>query len=90
MNGVEHAPWYAELVREVEPGVRVEDAPDRLATMLTQWLKEANLATSLEELSVPQEGIEQFTEDALKQWTGTFNPISLDAKRVKDLYQSVA
>ena len=44
MNGVEHAPWYAELVREVEPGVRVEDAPDRLATMLTQWLKEANLA----------------------------------------------
>ncbi len=90
MNGVEHAPWYAELVREVEPGVRVEDAPERLATMLTKWLKEANLATSLEELSVPQEGIEQFTEDALKQWTGTFNPIPLDAKRVKDLYQSVA
>ncbi|MGI9467225.1 MAG: iron-containing alcohol dehydrogenase [Rubripirellula sp.] len=90
MNGVEHAPWYAELVREVEPGVRVEDGPERLATMLTQWLKEANLATSLEELSVPQEGIEQFTEDALKQWTGTFNPIPLDAKRVKDLYQSVA
>ncbi len=90
MNGVEHAPWYAELVREVEPGVRVEDAPERLATMLTKWLKEANLATSLEELSVPREGIEQFTEDALKQWTGTFNPIPLDAKRVKDLYQSVA
>ena len=90
MNGVEHAPWYAELVREVEPGVRVEDAPERLATMLTKWLKEANLATSLEELSVPQEGIEQFTEDALKQWTGTFNPIPLDAKRVKNLYQSVA
>ena len=90
MNGQEHAPWYAELVREVEPGVRVEDAPERLATMLTKWLKEANLATSLEELSVPQEGIEQFTEDALKQWTGTFNPIPLDAKRVKDLYQSVA
>ncbi len=90
MNGVEHAPWYAELVREVEPGVRVEDAPERLATMLTKWLKEANLATSLEELSVPREGIEPFTEDALQQWTGTFNPIPLDAKRVKALYPSVA
>ncbi len=89
MNGVKHAPWYAELVREVEPNVCVEDAPERLATMLTQWLKEANLATSLEELSVSQEGIEQFTEDALKQWTGTFNPIPLDAKRVKNLYQAV-
>ena len=90
MNGVEHAPWYAELVREVEPDVRVEDAPERLAAMLTQWLKEANMATSLKELAVPQEGIEQFTEDALKQWTGTFNPIPLDEKRVKALYQSVA
>ena len=90
MNGVEHAPWYAELVREVEPDVLVEDAPERLAAMLTQWLKEANMATSLKELAVPQEGIEQFTEDALKQWTGTFNPIPLDEKRVKALYQSVA
>ena len=89
MNGVEHAPWYAELVREVEPGVHTEDAPERLATMVTQWLKEANLATSLTELSIPQEGIEQFTEDALKQWTGTFNPIPLDGQRVKALYQSV-
>lgn len=90
MNGVEHAPWYAELVREIEPDILVEDAPERLAQMLTKWLKEANLATSLAELSVPQEGIDQFTEDALKQWTGTFNPVPLDAKRVKSLYQSVA
>jgi alcohol dehydrogenase len=89
MNGAEHAPWYAELVREVDPGIRTEQAPERLAEMLTQWLREANLATSLEELSVPPEGIDQFTEDALKQWTGTFNPVPLDAKRVKALYQSV-
>ena len=90
MNGAEHASWYAELVREVDPGIRTEEAPERLAEMLTQWLREANLATSLEELSVPPEGIDQFTEDALKQWTGTFNPVPLDAKRVKALYQSVA
>jgi alcohol dehydrogenase len=69
--------------------VQTQDAPQRLAEMLRQWLKEANLATSLEELGIPQEGIDQFTEDALKQWTGTFNPVSLDAKRVKSLYQSV-
>ena len=90
MNGEEHASWYAELVREVDPSVQTQDAPHRLAEMLTQWLKEANLATSLAELSVPSAGIDQFTEDALKQWTGTFNPIPLDANRVKALYLSVA
>ena len=89
MNGEEHASWYAELVREVDPSVQTQEAPQRLAEMLKQWLKEAKLSTSLEELGVPQEGVDQFTADALKQWTGTFNPIPLDAKRVKSLYESV-
>ena len=90
MNGEQHAPWYAELFREVDPLVPTEEAPMRLAELLTKWLQEANLATSLAELSIPPEGIDQFTEDALKQWTGTFNPIPLDRQRIKALYRSVA
>jgi len=90
MNGQVHADWYAELVREIDPSIQIEQAPERLASMVTQWLREAGLATSLDELSIPTSGIERFVEDALKQWTGTFNPIPLDADRTRQLYRSVA
>ncbi len=47
MNGSIHADWYAELLREVDPTVATADAPERLAGMVTQWLREAGLATTL-------------------------------------------
>ncbi|MGI9474629.1 MAG: iron-containing alcohol dehydrogenase [Rubripirellula sp.] len=90
MNGSIHAEWYAELMREVDPTVSVDDAPNRLAEMVVNWLREAGLATSLDELSIPSSGIETFVEDALKQWTGTFNPIPLDEDRTRGLYRAVA
>lgn len=90
MNGSIHAEWYAELMREVDPTVSVLDAPDRLAEMVVNWLREAGLATSLDELSIPSSGIDTFVEDALKQWTGTFNPIPLDEDRTRGLYRAVA
>ncbi len=90
MNGAEHADWYADLVREVDPSVPTEEAPNRLAEMVTSWLREAGLATTLDELSIPSEGIESLIEDALKQWTGTFNPVPLDADRTRGLYRSIA
>ena len=90
MNGSIHADWYAELLREVDPAVATADAPERLAGMVTQWLREAGLATTFDELSIPTSGIEAIVEDALKQWTGTFNPIPLDADRTRNLYRSVA
>ncbi|TWT51661.1 iron-containing alcohol dehydrogenase [Allorhodopirellula solitaria] len=93
-NGKQHAPWYAELLREVEPlgttSTPVEEAPGRLAEMVTQWARSAGLATSMRELSIPTSDIETFVGDALKQWTGTFNPIKLDADSVRGLYQDVA
>tara|TARA_R110002049_G_scaffold27321_2_gene94136 strand:+ start:296654 stop:297697 length:1044 start_codon:yes stop_codon:yes gene_type:complete len=90
MNGQVHADWYAELVREVDPSIQIDEAPDRLADMVVHWMREAGLATSLDELSIPETGIDLFVEDALKQWTGTFNPIPLDADRTRNLYRSVA
>ncbi len=90
MNGTEHSDWYAELLREVVPDVPAEEAPERLASMVTQWLREAGLATSLDELSIPTSGIDVFVEDAMKQWTGTFNPVPLDPDRTRQLYRSVA
>lgn len=89
-NGTEHADWYAELVREVDPRVRQSDAPDRLAEMVEDWMRAAGLATSLDELSIPSSDIGMFVDDALEQWTGTFNPIPLDEDSVRMLYREVA
>ena len=89
LNGAVHADWYAELLREVDPSVSTPEAPQRLADLVIHWLREAGLATSLDELSIPASGIDTFVEDALKQWTGTFNPVPLDPDRTRDLYHSV-
>lgn len=93
-NGTRHAQWYAELLREIEPlgtsNPPVEQAPDRLAEMVQDWLRAAGLATSLGELSIAGSDIGAFVGDAMKQWTGTFNPIGLDENSIHTLYQEVA
>ncbi len=90
LNGQFHGDWYAELLRDVDPTVGESEAPDRLAEMVTGWLEQADLATSLNALSIPASGIESFVEEALKQWTGTFNPVPLDKTNAELLYRSVA
>ncbi|KAA5547348.1 iron-containing alcohol dehydrogenase [Roseiconus nitratireducens] len=90
LNGQYHADWYAELLREVEPAAVEDEAPEQLATMVTRWLEESQLKTSLNALSIPESGIEGFVEEALQQWTGTFNPVPLDKSNAERLYRSVA
>ncbi len=90
MNGTEHADWYAQLLREVDPQVSTDEAPEKLAAMVVRWMREAGLATSMDELSIPPAGIDDFVQDALKQWTGTFNPVPLSEERVSQLYRDVA
>jgi alcohol dehydrogenase len=89
MNGTVHADWYAELMREIDPSVETGEAPERLAQIVTEWVQMAGLATSLTELSIPDSGIETIVDDALRQWTGTFNPIPLDSDLTRQLYRSV-
>ncbi|OYP33843.1 iron-containing alcohol dehydrogenase [Rhodopirellula sp. MGV] len=90
LNGQQHADWYAELMREIEPTTSVDEAPEKLAQLVTRWLEEANLATSLNALQIPASGIEAFVEEALQQWTGNFNPVPLDRHNAEQLYRSVA
>jgi alcohol dehydrogenase len=90
MNGAVHAEWYAELMREIDPTIGTEEAPERLAQRVVEWLRQAGLKTSLNELGIPTEGIDAFVKDALKQWTGTFNPVPLDAQRARSLYDSTS
>lgn len=90
LNGQSHPDWYAELLRDIDPTIDASEAPDRLASMVVGWLEKANLATTLNALKIPASGIETFVEEALKQWTGTFNPVPLDKTNAEQLYRSVA
>lgn len=89
-NGTEHADWYAELMREIQPNIATSDAPDALAELVLSWMEAAELAVSLDELSIPTSDIGMFVDDALQQWTGTFNPIPLDEDSVRMLYRDIA
>ncbi|TWU54583.1 alcohol dehydrogenase [Rubripirellula tenax] len=90
MNGSLHPDWYGELMREIEPATGDDKAVERLATCVTGWLRQAGLATTLEELSIADTEIAALADDSLKQWTGTFNPVPLNIERSCDLYRSVA
>lgn len=89
MNGAKHATWYRELMSEIQPGIATDDAPGQLADLVQSMLKQAGLATTLAELDVPDDRIGQLSDDAIKQWTGTFNPIPLDRDRAQSLYFAV-
>ncbi len=90
LNGRQHAEWYAELLREIDPTATAATAPDQLAEHVVQWLNQAGLATSLSQLSIPVNDFSSLAKEALAQWTGTFNPVALDEAVTRQLYQSVA
>jgi len=90
LNGRSHATSYAELLREMGQEVAVEEAPTVLATIVGEWLAQAGMKNSLEGLSISTGEIDLFAQDAMNQWTGTFNPIPLDLDIVRGLYRSVA
>lgn len=88
LNGKEYAHWYAELLSEIQPVTDPAAAPEQLAELVIHWLHLASLATSLEQLAIPANAFGQLASDAAVQWTGTFNPVSLNEDLLKDLYQA--
>ncbi|MEL6897245.1 MAG: iron-containing alcohol dehydrogenase, partial [Planctomycetota bacterium] len=90
MNGRQHADCYAELLREVQPDATPENAPQRLSQFVGEMLAMADMATTLSELNVDTTAFEDMSEDATRQWTGTFNPVELNRERILGLYQDVA
>jgi len=88
-NGKQHASWYAELLSEIEPVTDVSAAPDRLADIIESFLHDAGLKRSFEQLNIPEDQIPILAQDALGQWTGTFNPVPLDHQNVQSLYHDV-
>jgi alcohol dehydrogenase len=88
LNGTRHASMYAELLAELHQAPDVATAPERLAAMVESLARRANLATSLTQLQIPAADVETLAADAMKQWTGTFNPVPLDLEKVRSLYRA--
>jgi alcohol dehydrogenase len=89
-NGQHCDAWYAELLRDIQPELGPlppGEASLRLADMVTGWVKQAGLHTKIEPLGIASANIVDLAIDAMKQWTGTFNPISVTQLDFEKFYE---
>jgi alcohol dehydrogenase len=77
---------YADLLRAA--GIPDEgNAGNRLARRLEELARAGGLPPTLESIKVPREDLAILSENATKEWTGTFNPRPLDAAAALALYE---
>jgi len=77
---------YADLLRAA--GISYQgDAGSRLAARLEELAQAGGLPRTLQSLNVPREDLALLSENATKEWTGTFNPRPLDALAALALYE---
>jgi alcohol dehydrogenase len=70
----------ADLPEHGDPGAR-------LAKRLEDLALAGGLPRTLQSINVPKEDLPILSENATKEWTGTFNPRPLDAAAALALYQ---
>jgi alcohol dehydrogenase len=77
---------YSDLLRAA--GLSGEGDPgSRLARRLEDLARAAGLPSTLQSLNIPREDLALLSENATKEWTGTFNPRPLDAGAALALYE---
>jgi alcohol dehydrogenase len=77
---------YADLLRAA--AIADEgNAGNRLALRLEELARAGGLPPTLESINVPREDLPILSENATKEWTGTFNPRPLDAAAALALYE---
>ena len=77
---------YAELLRVAGKPIG-GDAGQQLAARLEQLARTGGLPATLHSQDIPREGLPVLAENATKEWTGTFNPRTLDAASALALYE---
>ena len=83
-NASKCEPDYQMLMNEIgETGGSYE-----LAQMLTRFCKEGGLEVRLQDLGIPEEKLSTLADAAAVQWTGTFNPVSVDAPSLLAIYEN--
>ncbi len=63
-------------------------AGELIATYIRRFAMAAGLPSNLRQCHVERSTLPQLAEEAAKQWTGTFNPRSVDAKSLLELYEA--
>ncbi|QGJ72152.1 Iron-containing alcohol dehydrogenase [Planctomycetales bacterium 10988] len=83
--------WYEELleVSEIPFDEKNEIAAEVLANWVTEQAHSAKLFTKLRDCSIPLDVLDQLSEDAAKQWTGTFNPRPVKKDDFQTIYESI-
>ncbi len=81
---------YAELLSHCGTSESGDDPAETLADLVTRQVQTAGLKTKLAELDVSDEHFADMAADAAQQWTGTFNPISVDVESLQQLYLNAA
>ena len=76
----------AELAAENSP-IITEASSGQLATFISGLLRKAGLAGDLRSQNVEQSLLPQLAEDANKQWTKQFNPLTVETEDLLSLYQ---
>ena len=74
----------SEAARLAYAGLKVES---NLVSFLRELVQQAGLAGTLGELGVEREKHPQLAADAAQQWTGTFNPVEMNADDYQQLYE---
>lgn len=76
----------AELAAENSP-IITEASSGQLATFISGLIRKAGLAGDLRSQNVEQSLLPQLAEDANKQWTKQFNPLTVETEDLLSLYQ---
>jgi alcohol dehydrogenase class IV len=90
-NGPQCGRWYHDLL---ELCAGTPDAPDPetgaegLANFVRRLAEQAALATRLSQRGIVEDTLPELAADAAKQWTGAFNPRSVEPHDWRALYQS--
>jgi alcohol dehydrogenase len=90
-NGRQVDTWYRELVQAngaLGAFPAVDSAADSLANFVSKVSRQAGLAGTLTECSVPRDGLPRLAAAAAKQWTGKYNPVALTEPEFQQLYES--
>ena len=87
----ETAHHYGDLVRSV--GLVASEDSDSyavgyLADALASWIISSGLKYRLKELGISRDILAELAEEATKEWTGTFNPVEMNADSFGALYES--
>ncbi len=85
------ADWYAQLWRDAEPHasapISASSPPwERLAQFVETMAAKAGLNTQLNQIGISTDDVPKLALDATKQWTGNFNPCSLQESDFRRLY----